>query len=136
MSVAFEEIRSALMKNLEMYQNTDVAWPNMEYVPVKGTGYLEPSFFPGEATQGSLGTNGVNKQVGAFQVLVWMPVGTGLGVVTVKADEIVTAFKRGTELDKNSTKVIIKSASAGGMIQHGDWVHIPVTVLWYSYTAN
>ncbi len=139
MSVAFDEIRAALMNELEVYRaanDAEVAWPNTKFKPVKGASYLESQIFYGEPTQGVLGSNGVNKQVGVFQVLVWEPVGQGLGAVTRKADEIVTQFKRGTDLTKNSTRVTIKAAWAGGMIQMGDWVHIPVSITWFSYTSN
>ena len=139
MSTAFDEIRAALMNQLEVYRAANsaiVAWPNVKYEPVKGTSYLEPSFFPGEAEQGVLGTNGVNKQIGIFQILIWEPIGIGIGAMTIKADAIVTQFKRGTDLTKNSTIVTLASAWAGGAIQNGDWIYIPVTVNWYSYTAN
>lgn len=139
MSVAFDEIRAALMNELEVYRaanNLVVVWPNEKYAPVKGTSYLEPQVFPGEAVQGVLGSSGVNKQTGLFQVLVWEPVGKGLGAVTRKADAIITQFKRGTDLTKNSTTVTVQAAWASGMIQMGDWVHIPVSITWFSYTSN
>ncbi len=136
MSTAFDDIREAFETALAAYQDTNVAWPNTTYKRVNGTPFLEPTFVPGESVQAGLGTNGKNRQTGVYQVTVWDQAGIGSGALIQKADEIITVFKRGTDLINGSVTVRISSSWMGGIEQDGDWAFLNITVLWYADTTN
>lgn len=129
-------IQKALEIHLSGFQSQNVAWENIEFNPVDGTSYLRPVFMPSEPSQASLGTSGLNRKIGIFQVSVVHPLMDGSGPAAAKADAIVNHFKRGTTLTQDGLNIRIAKAWRGPGLTQGKWYTIPVSVSWYAYATN
>jgi hypothetical protein len=91
---------------------------------------------PGEPEQAALGDLGENRLVGVYQISVFEPTGEGAGPAEVVAEGLIAAFKRGSAFTGGSVTVRVQKVWRGVAIQDGDWYHIPVSVMWFAYTAN
>ena len=136
MSNPLSSIRAAFVTKLQAFTGLpSVAWENVPYTPATGVPYLQPALLPGEPFQREIGTNGINRHSGIYQISVFAPTGTGIAVLNTLVSALCDHFKRGTILNYGGSIVTIQKAYSGLTIQEADWQHVPVTIQ-YRCDAN
>lgn len=132
---AFIDIRAALETKLyDLSPRPSIAWEGVPFAPTPGTAFIRPFLLPGPTVQHEIGTAGLYRHSGIFQVSCFTPSGLGLGAAQTQADAIQALFSRG-KLTKNSTTVYINSISIGPSIEEADWVQLPVSVNYYAFSS-
>ena len=114
MSTTYTDIRAALASHLMALPDLpDVAWENTAYTPEVGKPYLVPNVMWGESFQAEYGTNGLNREVGIYQIQCVYPDGEGAGPLNAMIDAVKTHFKRGTKITYNGLTVTITKCYPG-----------------------
>lgn len=126
----YSDIRAALANQLKDTTGIiAIAWENTKYTPVTGTPYLVPTLMMAEPSQATLGTDGLNQEMGIYQITIMnYPVDKGVGAQLGMAGKLKTRFKRGTILTYNDVQVRIRKAYLSG--------NNIVTVAFYSQVPN
>lgn len=114
-----------------------IAWPNVKFTPTVGTPYLRATILRGETVQSSLGSAGLNRHVGLYQIDVFYPVEKGEVLPLQIASQIVERFKRGTSMTRSGVTVRVEAPPSilPMMIDNG-WAIVPVRVRWFCDAAN
>lgn len=131
--IDYDLARAALDQQLENYQADDVAWENTIYKPQEGIGYLRPFMLPAEPKQATVGTSGVDRVAGIYQIDVSEPKDDGLGPVYRKVDEVIAEFSRGLNLTNGAVTLTISRSWPGPAFSRDSFYVVPVSVSWYSY---
>lgn len=131
--MSYDDVRIALETRLSAYQAANVAWQNVEFKPSPGVGYLEPSLLIATPAMASVGTGGVDRHSGIFQIDVIEHKNTGPGSAMQKADAIAAQFTRGLALVSNAVTVTIERSWPAAGFNRDDWFVVPVSVSWFSY---
>lgn len=131
--IAYDDARAALDAQLESYQATEVAWENTIYKPKEGVGYLRPFMLTAEPRQATVGTNGVDRVAGIYQIDVSEPKDAGKGAVMRKVDEVIAQFARGLNLTSGAVTLTIMRSWPGPAFTRDGFYIVPVSVSWYSY---
>jgi hypothetical protein len=123
-----------------------LAWPNLAFNPnaegdtLAGTFWLRGNLLPGRPMQGTLGTDGLNYQVGIYQVDVFWPRNEADAAAMAMADAISSYFKRGTVINSPSgtTPIQVETTNvwSGSAPDDPDWFHIPVNIGFRTWTPN
>lgn len=133
MTVSYDDIRAALDQRLAAYQSENVAFENVKYKPVEGTGYLRSFMLPVEPGQATVGASGIDKVEGIYQIDVAEPKDIGTGAHVRKVDAIVNQFKRGTTLTSGNATLTIRRSWPGPAIARETFYVVPVSVRWFTY---
>lgn len=131
--ITYDNARAALDARLEALQSTDVAWENTIYKPQEGVGYLRTFLLPAEPRQATVGTSGLDRVAGIYQIDVCEPKDAGNGPLLRKADQVVAQFTRGLNLTNGPVTLTISRSWPGPAFQRDSFYVIPVSVTWYSY---
>ena len=108
----FTDISAALDQQLfTMAGLPPVAWENDDFEPTLNTLYLRPTLIAGDVNQATLGDNGLDMNVGIYQVDVFAQSGEGKFSSLEMADLIADHFKRGTDLTYNGRRGLVSNAS-------------------------
>jgi hypothetical protein len=78
---------------------TNVAFPNVPFIPPANSQYFALSFLPGEPEPAGMGTEAYNRFDGIFQVDVYSPIGKGEDEVNAKYEALARLFERGKYFD-------------------------------------
>ena len=113
-----------------------VAWENIAFTPVNGVAYITPSLLLAEPSQAAIGDDGMNNQIGIYQVALAYPANTGKQAIMAMADSITNHFKRGTRLTYNGQTVNIEKAWPGPWMQETDRLIMPITIKFNCFTIN
>lgn len=130
-----QSIQSAFEKRL--LANTPVgvetAFEGTDYKPKPNVPYQIARVFPGNPINNTLGDD-FYLETGRFQVLLAYPKNKGKGAVLDRADEIRTAFKRGTFLLEDGIRMhVLQTPSVQGATITEDRIVVPVTI---NFTAE
>lgn len=91
---------------------------------------------PSRPLQATLGSGGLNKQSGIFQLTVRDKRGKGYGSAGELVDRILGIFKRGTVLTKDGETIRITKAYVGtGFYDEGKYC-LPVSIEYEGYFSN
>lgn len=132
MSTFFTDIQGALRSRLDTLPNKPpIAWENVNYNPSSNTLYLRATGLPADTVQACLGDDGLDFNVGLFQVDVFIPDGKGR---TEWPDDIADHFKRGTVLTQNGVNVRITSVSIEAAAKDDNFYIVPVTIAYQAFT--
>lgn len=136
-TTSYIDIRAALEQRLTAMPGIPaVAWENKGYDPVKGVPFLAPSILWAESSQAEIGTEGRNWETGIFQITMNYPTNQGPGPTATMAGLIREWFKRGTELSANGVTVKIKKAYLGPVGVTAVGISQPISIVFFSHTAN
>jgi hypothetical protein len=114
-----------------------IAWPNVNFTPTAGAGYLRASLLPAQSDQVTLGTAGRNRLRGLFQVAVVWPQGKGEVAPMDLAGRIIAGLKRGTIITNGGINVrVLSPPYVAPPVQEPDWVNIPVYVPYIADADN
>lgn len=70
----------------------DVAWPNTYYKPSKGTTWIRPTLLSASGSSNTFG--GKDRQLGVYQIDIFIPLDTGLKTMYDLADSIKDHFDK------------------------------------------
>lgn len=133
----FYDISAALDTQLNAMSGLPpVAWENDSYIPVVGTLYLRATHIPADSLAATIGSSGIDDNIGVYQIDVFAPADEGKYEAWIMADNIANQFKRDTDLLYNGRTVRITRASIGNANVSGGWYQIPVVIVYQSYTAQ
>lgn len=104
--------------------------------PYVGNAWLRSFLMEGRPMAASVGTNGLNRHAGVFQVDVHYPAGKGWGACRAMADTLCALFRRGTVLTSGSSRLFVDSAGPEAATQDGQWYRIPVSIYYTAYVEN
>lgn len=137
----FSALSDQLVNNISVLSPltaADIQWPGEPFDPsTKATnGYLRLNVIPAETSPATLGdgTGALDHQEGILQIDAIVKTGGGVGAALVMADKVLTLFKRGTRLTKNSVTLVIRSASRGKHTEHQGWISVPAFLQYFSQT--
>jgi hypothetical protein len=74
---------------------TNVAIPNIQFIPPASKQFFVLSFLPGEPEPAGMGTEAYNRFIGIFQVDIYSPLGKGEDEVNAKYEALSKLFERG-----------------------------------------
>jgi len=134
---AFNDINIALNKRLQAYSTANsrpIAYENIEYKPVIGTMFLRATALPPNTEQAGLGTGGLERHEGIFQVDVFAPIDRSKATALAEADSIANYFQRGSTLTYNGVNVRLYTSNLGPGLRDGSWFILPVFIDYLSYT--
>ncbi len=127
------EIRGALSAQL-LTLGLTTAWENNATQPTAA--HVRETFLPATSNAASLGTTGLNRIEGIYQVDVYSLYGGGVGATETTIQLVLAAFKRGDTLTNETTTVIIERAYRTTGMREGKWYHVPITIDWRADIAN
>ena len=129
------DLQSALNARLDTLDDgLEVAWENINFLPVSGTPYLRAWLLPAEPSIATLGNSPWQERRGVFQVDCFYPTGQGPGPAKLKAAALVALFKAGTRLTYNTLEVTCEKAWPGPAMVEDGWYHVPVSVMYSCYS--
>lgn len=131
--INFDDVRAALEQRVLAYQVENYAPENTKYTPVEGVGYLRSFLLVSEPAQASIGSTGLDRVSGIFQIDVAEPKDVGTGALMRKVDEVVAQFARGLSLTSNAVTLTVNRSWPGPAIARDSFYVVPVSVSWYSY---
>jgi hypothetical protein len=131
--IDYNEVRAALDARLEAYQSDNIAFENTKFTPEEGVGYLRTFMLPAEPEQASVGSQGVDRVSGIYQIDVAEPKDNGNGAILRKVDAVIAQFARGLSVTSNGVTVTVLRSWPGPAIARDAFYVIPVSVSWYTY---
>lgn len=112
---------------------TEIAWPNVSYVPTKGRPYLWVQNSGRQRTPLGFGADGVQQWTGMWQISAMVGRDSGTTAQAELAQKVLAAFPRGLNLPlRNGSPLIISGATAPVPIAFNDWSNQPVIVSWFA----
>lgn len=123
------------MSQLVFSPSIPVAWPNVAFVPPASNKWIRFHEIPAQTLPLSVDDRGANQHQGLAQISVFWPLNTGLVQPNEIASSIISHFKRGTRISRESIVVEITQASRSAAL-YEDRVMIPVTINYRSFIAN
>lgn len=137
MSNPISSIRAAFVTKLQAFPSLpSVAWENVPFTPAAGVTYIQPFLLPGEPFQAEIGTNGINRHSGVYQISVFYPAGQGVAALNTLTADLCDHFKRGTSLAYSGVTVTVQKAYPSPAMQETDRVHIPITIQFRCDASN
>lgn len=108
----------------------EIAHENLAYSPSPGTEYVELLNIPNDITPLSL--TGSDETDGIFRIILRWPVDDGSINAKTKADEIMSAFKIGTQVCYNGQcSTVTRQARQKGFNESG-WYKILITIGYHA----
>jgi len=112
---------------------TQIAWPNVVFVPTKGTPYLKPEKAGRARMPLGYGADAVQQWTGVWQVGVYVPRDSGEHEQARLAGAVMDAFPRGLTLTTPSgLRILVSHTSAPLPVPVGDWSSLPVQINWFA----
>lgn len=126
----------ARLASLTLSPTMPIAWPGTDLRPPSG-GYLRASHLPNTTAQITLGTSGLNRHVGLFQIDVMWPESEGLTEPLERAGAVIAHFARGTTMTRGGVTVRVTSPPSLAPAQHDPpFMMVPVSIPYFADTAN
>lgn len=128
--------RNVIHRALATYLNDNfslankVAWENASFKPLPDEIWFEELFFPNISGQATLGTSGLQEDIGFYQINVRVPIGTGTIEADNYVDELTQIYKLGTTINKDGEEIYIENSTPAPGIKEDNWYVIPFTVNW------
>lgn len=131
--MAADDIRGALNAQLDTLAPLPIAWENLGYQTPAGP-WLRPTFLPGIPAMKEMFTAGADRHTGLFQVDVFAPLDKGDGQARGVADQVISAFSKGSVLSRNGqlVRVLRSYVMPAQRFQDAPYFQIPVRVEWYA----
>lgn len=104
--------------------------PGTPLTPSAGVPWVRMTNLPASTYPAGIGVDSFTVHPGAYQVSLFFPTNKGMKAALALAASLCTAFKRGTYLTFNGTKILIHGSSRGPFVPDPSWLHLPVTIRW------
>ena len=131
--IRFRDITDVLHAQLQSANITaQIAWPNVTFVPTKGTPYLKPEISGRNRSPLGFGADAVQQWDGIYQVSIFVLRDTGERVQDGLAQKVIEAFPRGLNLTTSQgANLIVSHSTATAPVPFGDWANLPVAIHWF-----
>lgn len=117
-----------------------ISFPNVEFTEPevsKNSKWLRLTMLPAETASFGLGHNNSNQHFGLVQISVFMGLGISEYAMLVFADDIVSAFKRGTVIDTEDFRIKINTTPFRlPMLLDTNWAMLPVRIPYLCFAPN
>ena len=110
-----------------------VAHENRDFQPPDSGLWASVLFAPASFTVDALGADGFDRVNGFFQIILYVPVGDGDGVLQEKAHNIRKAYPAGKILSYDEQQVTIKGCSIGSGIITGNRYAVTLRISFYAF---
>ena len=124
---------------LDTQLNTVIGLPSRQsentLVVLDGTEWCRSSLLAAEPNALTVGPNGTDEHQGLFQVDLFYPQNGGTVDVSNVAEDVMTAFKRGSIFTDGSVKVHVRMVWQQVAYQVDTWYAVPVVIRWVAYAA-
>lgn len=110
----------------------DIVVEGQIYEPKKGQAYLRAVVSGYARSPAGLGADAVMQENGSYAIRINRPASEGRGPASAIADRLVAYFKRGTSLAAAGQTVSVLYASRQPAQEMGDWISIPVSVMFFA----
>lgn len=129
----FLDIEAALQTKLAAISGApDIDWENAKvYTPVIGTKFWRPTHLPAHSELVS--ADALQKHQGIYQIDVFVPLNTGLAVMSADLDAIYTAFNSTLSLTSGIARVDILSVGRGRIVREESWCHGFIQIEYMCY---
>jgi hypothetical protein len=128
----FTNINAALNTKLNTLASPPTfIWPNTKAQPVNGTSYITPHLMPATTTLNNL--DGTQLHKGIYQIDVYVPLQSGLSVLTGYLDSLLTLFK-GQSLTANGDIVHVQAVGISATERQDGWYRSFVEVNYICYS--
>lgn len=126
------KISAALATQLNTL-NLPTHWENSKFTPTDGQIYLSESLLTGDTIPVGVASTSTDEFGGVYQVLVYAPLDMNKGPARTAADNVATAFQRGTRLTYSGVTVTIQRTTQNPSFISGNrWV-IPVSITYRAF---
>lgn len=143
---AIERALFTRLENATMSPALPISYPGVGFEPpTDGSPWLRATLMKGDPLSLSVNFSGSSKYVGLLQVDLFAPPQTSLLTMTATIGPVVTAFKRGTQMEQDGFVIKINDApSVGDLVNEKPsgsvtltrWLMLPVRVRWLCLASN
>lgn len=130
MSQISEKIEEALFTGLAALTAAPIAWPNIRYIPVAGTSFVEVYSHHKPAIRLTAGINPWMEYRGVLRLHVVVPAHTGSAPAAAIRDAIHTIFAPDTNFSASGVSVAILSCAPDTDFTQKTWTVYPLEVRW------
>lgn len=110
-----------------------VAWPEKTFAPRKGQPYLKPELAARARRPVGFGADAVQQWDGTFQIGVFVPRDQGTRLQNGIASQVLRVFHRGLAMrTPEGVWINISHGTAPVPVPFGDWVNLPVQIVWFA----
>lgn len=132
--MSISDVETALIQNyVDGSFNLPTAYENRMFSPADGKPWAAVSFIPNQPVVASIGPTGSDEHTGILQIDLYYPVNTGTGQCRDKAQEVMDAYKAGSDVEYNGQHVIITSCGRSTGRAANGWYRVIITVEWYAH---
>lgn len=124
------------LASLTTVSSDKIVYVNKAFNPTQDEIFLQTFMLFSEPLQASLGTSGLQRFDGVFQINVYAPIDSGRTEINPILAELRELYKRGTTLTNDDISVKCKSTWESSPLEGEGWYMVPVSVRWYAYTEN
>lgn len=125
-------IRNALLTRLQTVVSEDIiAQENVQFTPSDGIPWVRETLLPGTPDRAEMMTDGRFRQIGVYQVDVFVPSGIGPDVADTIAESIAEAYTVGSGYTSEDVTVRIRRVYARPGRESGDLYQKPVVIDWW-----
>lgn len=125
------DIEKALQKAINSVSNIpDIAWPNIEFDPEIGTPFVRPTLIPANSVPLA---NGQYKQLGIYQIDVYVPTNKGIKTLYTIIDDIFDYFRANKTLTQGDSKILITRINTGRSERQDSWYSCSVEINYVCY---
>jgi len=108
----------------------DIAHENLSYTPTAGTEYAQLINLPNDVTPLSL--SGSDETDGVFRIILYWPANQGAIQAKLKADEIISAFKIGTQVCYSDQCATVKRTAKVQGVPEDGWYKLVISISYHS----
>jgi len=107
-----------------------VQFENTKYTPDDSQPWAEEKFVPNDSNITTLGLTGEMRDIGYFQVNVYVPINTGTFESDEYIDELSELFHHGLIIEDLSHEVRITKVTPTEGFSVDNWYVVPLTIYW------
>lgn len=113
--------------------STDISWENIKFNPIDKDAWIKSRFVVTEQVPSIVGAGNAVLWRGLYLIDCYVKENTAVSALDVLADQVMSRFPYGTQLEESGKIINIRSTSRAGSIHDTPWYFVPVAVNWYAY---
>ena len=129
-------LRNQLKTASQFPGNNNVDWESKSFNSSLPQPWWRERLNPGMSHLTSLGPNARERHDGIYMVDVFVPSGKGGRNADVMAGSLFVAFPPNLSLMLDGLTVTIPRRYRSRALVGADWIQVPVTIEWFTYTIN
>jgi len=114
--------------------STKTSFPGSNFTPPDNAPWLKVDYlFSKPVLIGAFSDAGTYREMGIYQVMVYVPKGNGMFEALDIVDKILGLFQRGSELTGSGPTVKIERSYRSSPMSEATWMKIPISVDFWWY---